>query len=190
MNQNVTLIKFDKGEISSTSIVNDYVKLGSGSKIWHFCNVYGTKEGPIIIGDDTNIGSHSEIRPNVKIGDHCRFQHNLCISDHVSIGNYVFVGANVTFLNDKYPTAHKSINRALEKLSPAKVMDHTSIGSNSSIGPGVTVGQYCVVAMGSMVTRDVSDYSVVAGNPAKVIGKIYDSLFIEHFPEFHHLKRN
>lgn len=189
MNQKPVLLKFDQGEISSTSIVNEYVKLGRGSRIWHFCNIYGVKDGEVIIGEDTQLGSHSEVKPNVKIGRHCRFQYGQYIPDHTTLGDYVFVGPSVTFLNDKYPSAYKSINRKLEKLLSIIVEDYTTIGASVVVGPGVTIGKYCLIGMGSVITKNVPDYSVVVGNPARIVGKIYEERFKQHYPEFKNLKR-
>lgn len=184
MTQKPVLEKFDQGEVSSTSIVNQYVRLGKDSKIWHFCNVYGTEGGQVVIGDDTQIGSHSEIKPNVRIGSHCRFQYGLFIPDHVTIDDYVFIGPSVTFLNDKYPSAHKSIDRNLENLSATNVGSHTSIGGQVVIGPGIKIGRYCLIGMGSVITKDIPDYCVAAGNPAKIVGKIHEEKFKKQYPEF------
>lgn len=188
MYQQPTLLKFDQGEISSTSLVNEHVRLGKGSRIWHFCNIYGVKDGEVLIGEDTQLGSHSEIKPNVTIGNHCRFQYGQYIPDHITIGDYVFVGPSVTFLNDKYPSSYKSINRRLEKLFSVTIADHTSIGGHAVIGPGIKIGKYCLVGMGSVVTKEVPDYSVIAGNPAKIVGKIYEDRFKQHYPEFRNVK--
>lgn len=187
MNGKFEFIKFDQGEISSTSIVNEYVKLGQRSQIWHFCNVYGASNGEVTIGEDTRLGGHSEVKPFVQIGNHCRLQYGQFIPDHTTIGNHVFIGPRVTFLNDKYPSSYKSTDRSLEKLLATSVNDSACIGGGAVIGPGITIGKYCLIGMGAVVTNCVPDFSIVAGNPARVIGEIYEDRFIKHYPEFRSL---
>ncbi|MEK6904156.1 MAG: acyltransferase [Nanoarchaeota archaeon] len=184
MPQKPILEKFDEGLVSSTSIVNEHVRLGKDSKIWHFCNVYGAEDGEVNIGEDTQVGSFTEIKPNVRVGSHCRFQSHVFVPDYVSIGNYVFVGPGVVFTNDPNPSAIKSMKREeLEKLEKTNIGDYAIIGAGSKIFCGITLGKFCLVGLGSVVIRDVPDYGVVAGNPAKVIGDIRDEKYKERFKE-------
>jgi UDP-2-acetamido-3-amino-2,3-dideoxy-glucuronate N-acetyltransferase len=157
--------------ISERSFVNEFVKLGNGTKIWHFCNIYGEKDNPVIIGDNTYIGSYSEIKPGIKIGNNCRFQSYVFIPEGVTIKDYVFLGPRVTFTNDKYPSAIKTIKK-IWNLEKTYVDTHATICANSVIGPGVNIGKYSLVGMGSVVIEDVPDYAVVYGNPAEIKGTI------------------
>lgn len=160
--------------ISSTSIVKD-VKLGENIKIWHFCNLYGCE-----IGDNTQIGSYTEIKSNAKIGKNCRLQSHIFIPENVTIEDYVFLGPGVTFTNDKYPSAVKAIKKSW-KLEKTLVKKYSTIGAGSVIGPGITLGEYSLVGMGSIVTKDVPDYAVVFGNPAKKIGDVRKSPYFEKY---------
>ena len=77
--------------LMSTSIINEYVKIGKESKIWHFCNAYGTEKEPIVLGDNTQIGSYTEIRPGATIGNSCRIQNGCFIAEKTIINNHVFI---------------------------------------------------------------------------------------------------
>lgn len=170
----------EKGtQIGHYSIVK-WTTLGKNSKIWHYCNVYGFEGHPIIIGENTHIGSYSEIKPDVKIGSNCRIQSYLFVPDGVTIEDNVFIGPRVTFTNDKYPTAAKAISHA---WTPEKtiVKENTSIGAKVVIGPGITIGKWCVIGMGSVVVKDVPDYKVVCGNPARIVGDVRETKYKEKF---------
>ena len=148
------------------SIIREDVEIGEGSKVWNFCNLYGCK-----IGKNTQIGSYSEIKDGVIIGDNCRFQAYTFIPEGTQIGNYVFLGPRVTFLNDKYPNAEKAINKSWN-LEAVVVEDDVSIGGGAIILPGVKICKGAVIGAGSVVTRNVPKFQVICGNPARTMGSV------------------
>ncbi len=167
--------------IGTSSIVKNST-LGNETKIWHYCNIYGTLEQSISIGENTQIGSYSEIKHGVNIGNNCRIQSSVFIPEGVHIGDFVFIGPGVVFTNDKYPSAIKTIQKTW-KLEKTRVEGHVTIGAHVVIGPGVALGKYSVIGMGSIVTKDVPAYAVVCGNPAKIVGDIRDKKYAENYSE-------
>ncbi len=147
------------------------VKLGKDVKIFGFVNLYGCE-----IGDGTKIGTFVEIQKNAKIGKNCKISTHTFICEGVTIEDNVFIGHNVTFINDKYPRATNPDGtmqtEADWKVVPTLVKKGASIGSSATILCGVTIGENAIVGAGSVVTRDVPDNTVVAGVPAKIIRKI------------------
>lgn len=117
-----------------------------------------------VIGENTFIGPFCEIQSGVIIGKDCRIQSHSFLCTGVSIGNRVFVGHGVKTCNDKHP----KIKNPSWKLETTFIDDDVSIGSNSTILP-VRIGRYAEIGAGSVVTSDVSEYSVVAGNPARLL---------------------
>ncbi len=147
------------------------VKLGKDVKIFDFVNLYGCE-----IDDGSKIGTFVEIQKNAYIGKNCKISSHTFICEGVHIEDDVFIGHNVTFINDKYP---RSINldgsmqtEADWKVVETYIKKGVSIGSSSTILCGVTIGENSIVGAGAVVTKDVPPNSIVAGVPAKVIKKI------------------
>src|SRR5215471_9516662 len=144
------------------------VKLGKGVRLFGFINLYGCE-----IGDEVKIGTFVEIQKGAKIGNRCKISSHTFICEGVQLEDEVFVGHNVTFINDRYPRAAngggKLQTEADWKCVPTRVRRGASIGSGATLLCGVTVGERAIIGAGSVVTRDVPASAVVAGNPARVI---------------------
>ncbi|MGB9720420.1 MAG: acyltransferase [bacterium] len=147
------------------------VKLGKDVRIFGFVNLYDCE-----IGDNTKIGTFVEIQKNAKIGKNCKISTHTFICEGVTIEDNVFIGHNVTFINDKYPRSTNpdgSMQTDADwKVVPTLVRKGASIGSSATILCGVTIGENAIVGAGSVVTKDVPDNAVVAGVPARIIRKI------------------
>ena len=147
------------------------VKLGKDVKIFSFVNLYGCE-----IGDNTKIGTFVEIQKNAAIGRNCKISSHTFVCEGVHIEDDVFIGHNVTFINDLYPrsttTRGKMQTEEDWKVVPTLVKKGASIGSSVTILAGVTIGEYAMVGAGAVVTKDVPDRTIVAGNPAKVLRSI------------------
>lgn len=144
------------------------VKLGKDVKFSKFINVYGCE-----IGDETKIGAFVEIQKNAKIGQRCKISSHTFICEGVTVEDNVFIGHNVTFVNDTYPRA-VTPDGGLQtekdwKVETTLVKTGASIGSGATILANVVIGEGALVGAGSVITKDVPPFSVVAGNPAKVI---------------------
>ena len=144
------------------------VKLGQNVRIFGFTNLYGCD-----IGDDTKIGTFVEIQKNARIGRRCKISSHTFICEGVTIEDEVFVGHNVTFINDRFPRATNG-NGALQseadwKCVPTIVKRGASIGSGATLLCGVTIGECAIIGAGSVVTKDVPPNAIVAGNPARVL---------------------
>jgi len=144
------------------------VKLGEGVKVYDFVNLYGCE-----IGDRSKIGTFVEIQKGAKIGRDCKISSHTFICEGVTIEDDVFVGHNVTFINDMYPRATAEggglQTEADWKVVPTLVKKGASIGSSVTILAGLTVGEKAIVGAGSVVTKDVPPGTIVAGNPARVL---------------------
>ena len=144
------------------------VKLGKGVRIYGFTNLYGCE-----VGDDVRIGTFVEIQKGAKVGNRCKISSHSFICEGVTLEDEVFVGHNVTFINDLYP---RSTNKDGQLKTEADwecittlVKKGAAIGSSATLLCGITVGEYAIVGAGSVVTKDVPPYSIVVGNPAKVL---------------------
>ena len=149
------------------------VKLGTGVKIFQpdLVNLYGCS-----IGADTKIGAFVEIQKNAAIGARCKISSHSFVCEGVTLEDEVFVGHGVIFTNDRYPRAANE-DGSLQteddwKVIATLVKQRASIGSNATIVAGVVIGEGALVGAGAVVTRDVPDYAIVAGVPARVIGDV------------------
>jgi acetyltransferase-like isoleucine patch superfamily enzyme len=151
--------------------VSSNVILGDGVVILHkeLVNLYGCR-----IGDGTKIGAFVEVQKNATIGKNCKISSHSFVCEGVEIEDEVFVGHGVMFTNDRYPRATTNEgdlqSEADWQVMRTRVCRRASIGSNATILPEITIGVGAIVGAGALVTRDVPDYAVVAGNPARVIG--------------------
>ena len=133
-------------------------EIGEGTKVWNFVNMYGCT-----VGRDSMIGTFVEVQAGVTIGDRTRIQSHTFICEMVKIGNDVFIGHGVMFINDTMPP---QADRAQWKATT--IEDGASVGSNATLLP-VRIGKNAVVGAGAVVTKDVPDGAIVAGNPARVL---------------------
>lgn len=154
-------------------VVKKDVKLGDSVKIYHpeLVNLYGCE-----IGNECVIGAFVEIRKDVKVGNKVKIQAFTFIPEGVTIEDEVFIGPHVCFTNDKFPRS-TNINGTLQtssdwKIVQTKVCKKASIGANATIICGITIGEGAMVGAGAVVTKNVPPYTVVVGNPAKVVRKI------------------
>ena len=153
---------------SYTRIAPD-VKLGKDVRVFCFVNMYGCE-----VGDGSRIGAFVEVQKGAVIGSNCKISSHTFICEGVEIGDRVFVGHNVSFINDKKPRATRPDGTPQTEedwtLERTRVLEGASIGTGSTILCGVTIGRGAMVGAGSVVTRDVPDGAVVAGVPARIIG--------------------
>ncbi|HEY8933798.1 MAG TPA: acyltransferase [Cyclobacteriaceae bacterium] len=144
------------------------IKVGKDVKIFKFVNLYGCT-----IDDGSKIGSFVEIQKGVSIGKNCKISSHTFICEGVTIGDGVFVGHQVSFVNDMFPRSVNSDGSLQTEadwtLVKTTVNDGASIGTGSTILGGITIGKNALIGAGSVVTKDVPENAVVAGNPAKVL---------------------
>jgi len=151
------------------------VQLGKDVKLSQFINLYGCE-----VGDNTKIGAFVEIQKNARIGKNCKISSHSFVCEGVAIEDNVFVGHGVTFINDAYPRATNSEGELQSEkdwnVEPTLVKKGASIGSGATILSNLVVGENALVGAGSVVTHDVPDNAVVAGNPARLIRLITPEL--------------
>ena len=158
------------GQEDNRQIAPD-VKLGKGVRIFGFTNLYGCE-----IGDEVKIGTFVEIQKGTKIGNRCKISSHTFICEGVILEDEVFIGHNVTFINDRFPRATNQEGQLKAESDwaclPTVVKRGASIGSSVTILCGITVGEGAMVGAGSVVTKDVAPHTIVAGNPARLLKKI------------------
>jgi UDP-2-acetamido-3-amino-2,3-dideoxy-glucuronate N-acetyltransferase len=147
------------------------VKLGKDVKIYSFVNLYGCE-----IGDGSKIGAFVEIQKGVSIGKRVKVSSHTFICEGVKVEDEAFIGHGVMFINDKYPRAANLDGSSQTEEDwvcvPTLIKKRASIGSNATILCGVTIGEGAIVGAGSVVTGDVAPYTIVVGNPARILRKV------------------
>ncbi len=151
--------------VHESSYVDEGAEVGKGTKIWHFCHVMPRAR----IGERCNIGQNVLVSPDVTIGNNVKIQNNISLYTGVIVEDDVFLGPSMVFTNVINPRSH--ISRK-DEYKTTLVRKGASIGANATIICGTTLGRYCFVGAGSVVTRDVPDYALVYGSPARVHGWI------------------
>lgn len=150
--------------VHESSYVDDNVKIGQGTKIWHFSHI----QSGAVIGKNCSFGQNVNVSNNVKIGNGVKVQNNVSLYEGVELEDYVFCGPSMVFTNDltpraKYPKGNKGYKRTVLK-------EGASVGANATIVCGHTIGKWAMIAAGAVVTTDIPDYALVVGIPARQIG--------------------
>ncbi len=151
--------------LHESSYVDDNVTIGKGTKIWHFCHV----QKGATLGENCSLGQNVNVANNVKIGNGVRIQNNVSIYEGVELEDNVFCGPSCVFTNVITPRSHYSVNGQYAKTL---IKYGASLGANSTVVCGHTVGRCALIAAGAVVTKDVKDYALMAGVPARQIGWI------------------
>lgn len=151
--------------VNQYAVVDDNVEIGEGTKIWHFSHIQsGSKIGKkCVFGQNVNVGN------NVTIGNYCKVQNNVSIYEGVTLEDYVFCGPSMVFTNILNPRC-KYPQVGAEFYVKTLVKEGASLGANCTIVCGVTIGRHAMVGAGAVVTKDVPDYALVVGSPARIIG--------------------
>lgn len=146
-----------------TAIIDEGASIGSGAMIWHFCHVMGTAE----IGENCILGQNVFLGNNTKLGNNVKVQNNVSVYEGVVCEDDVFLGPSMVFTNVINPRS--SINRK-DKFKTTLVKKGGTIGANATIICGVTLGEYCFIGAGAVVTKDVKPFALMTGVPAKQTG--------------------
>jgi UDP-2-acetamido-3-amino-2,3-dideoxy-glucuronate N-acetyltransferase len=150
--------------VHESSYIDEGVSIGRGTKIWHFCHIQKGAQ----IGENCSLGQNVNIGNNVKIGNGVKIQNNVSVYEGVELEDFVFCGPSMVFTNiltprSKYPRKGEGYKRTLVKYG-------ASIGANATIVCGHTIGKWAMIGSGAVVTKDVPDYALMVGVPAKQIG--------------------
>src|SRR5437667_3195209 len=161
-------VRKSRRSVPEFSRITPDVKLGKNVKIFPFVNLYGCS-----IGDGSRIGTFVEIQKNAKVGKRCKISNHAFICEGITIEDECFIGHHVVFINDRYPAAANPDGSPQSEADwtvvPTHVERRASIGSGAVILCGVRIGEGALVGAGSVVTKDVAPFTVVAGNPARVV---------------------
>jgi UDP-2-acetamido-3-amino-2,3-dideoxy-glucuronate N-acetyltransferase len=148
--------------IHEKAVVDEGAQIGEGTRVWHFAHIRGTAK----IGKECNIGKDVYVDADVVIGNNVKIQNGVSVYHGVTIEDDVFCGPHMTFTNDMYPRATATDWKVYKTL----VRKGASIGAHAVIVCDVTLGEYCMIGSGAIVTKDVPDYGLVVGNPARLVG--------------------
>ena len=150
--------------VHESSYVDEDVIIGKNTKVWHFCHI----QKGAMIGENCSFGQNVNVSNNVIIGNGCKVQNNVSIYEGVELKDYVFCGPSMVFTNDltpraKYPKGPLGYKKTILDTG-------STVGANATIVCGHNLGKWCMIASGAVVTKDVPDYALYAGVPAKQIG--------------------
>ena len=154
--------------VHESAYVDEGCEIGAGTKIWHFVHILTDT----VIGKNCSLGQNVMAGPSVTIGDGCKVQNNVALYKGVTLENDVFCGPSCVFTNVLTPRAH--VERK-DEFAVTLVKTGATIGANATIICGNTLGAYCMIAAGAVVTKDVPDYALMAGLPARRIGWVSQS---------------
>ena len=152
--------------VHESSVIDDDVSIGEGTKIWHYSHIQSGAE----IGANCALGQNVNVGNNVKIGNHVKIQNNVSVYEGVELGDYVFCGPSMVFTNVKIPRSEFP-QRGSEYYQKTLVKKSASIGANATIVCGVTIGEYAMIGSGAVVTKDVPAFALIVGNPGRIVGK-------------------
>ena len=150
--------------VHESSYIDEGVTIGKGTKIWHFCHI----QSGAVIGENCSFGQNVNVSNNVKIGSGVKVQNNVSLYEGVELEDYVFCGPSCVFTNDLTPRAQYPKGRTGYKKT--LVRKNATIGANATIVCGHELGEYCTVAAGAVVTKNVPAHALMAGVPARQIG--------------------
>ena len=156
--------------VHESSYVDDNVIIGKGTKIWHFCHI----QKGASLGENCSLGQNVNVANNVKIGNGVRIQNNVSVYEGVELEDNVFCGPSCVFTNVTTPRAHYSVHGV---YSQTLIKWVASLGANSTVVCGHTVGRCALIAAGAVVTKNVKDYALMAGVPARQIGWVCECGF-------------
>jgi UDP-2-acetamido-3-amino-2,3-dideoxy-glucuronate N-acetyltransferase len=151
--------------VHESSYVDEGAQIGAGTKIWHFCHVMGSAK----IGERCNIGQNVFVAADVIIGNNVKIQNNVSLYTGVTLEDDVFLGPSMVLTNVINPRSHVSRK---DEYKTTLIKKGASVGANATIVCGVTLGRYCFIGAGAVVTRNVPDHALVYGNPGRVQGWI------------------
>jgi UDP-2-acetamido-3-amino-2,3-dideoxy-glucuronate N-acetyltransferase len=149
--------------VHESSYIDDGCHIGTGTKVWHFSHVMSSAR----VGQRCNIGQNVVISPDVIIGDNVKIQNNVSVYTGVVLEDDVFCGPSMVFTNVVNPRSHVSRK---DEYQRTLVRKGASLGANCTVVCGHTIGRYAFVGAGAVVTRDIPDYALVVGNPARIVG--------------------
>ena len=149
--------------VHESSYVDEGAQIGAGTKIWHFCHVMGNTK----IGERCNIGQNVFVASDVAIGNNVKIQNNVSLYTGVVVEDDVFLGPSMVLTNVINPRSHVSRK---DEYKSTLIKRGASVGANATVVCGVTLGRYCFIGAGSVVTRSVPDYALVYGNPGRIQG--------------------
>ena len=153
--------------IHESSFIDENVQIGKGTKIWHFSHI----QSGVVIGMGCILGQNVNVGNNIKMGNYCKIQNNVSIYEGVELEDYVFCGPSMVFTNIRLPRSEFP-QVGSEFYEKTLIKKSASIGANATIVCGITIGRYALIGSGAVVTKDVPDFSLVVGNPGRIVGLV------------------